>query len=155
MFAHAPYVIFPKADVTCLLKLYGKSIGLSPVTYLCRCHFHFELCPRSCWAGEAVQMLACRTWNGSRSQTEKVAVWSMGVSEDVDFICSYLLPFFTDSIVPSLSHCTGLYFSALEEDTSCKWLRGSDPEIRQKWIKMLFPSFLRFYKSYVKYHCGA
>lgn len=79
MFAHAPHVIISKADVAGLLSIYGKSIGLSRV----KSWWHtfadvvsiLSIAPEGlAAAGEPVHMPASTTSNGSRLQTEKVAV---------------------------------------------------------------------------------
>lgn len=83
VFAYAPYVIFSKADVTCLLNLYGKSIGLSYVKSLWHTFADvvliLSIAPEGfAAAGEPVHVLASMTSNGSCSQTEKVAVINYG-----------------------------------------------------------------------------
>lgn len=62
----------------------------------------------------------------------------MSVSKLLALICNYLLPFFMDSLYILLLDpllklgCVSLPL----ENTSYKRWRVSDPEVRQKWIKV-------------------
>lgn len=117
------------------------------VTHLCRCHLDFEHCPRrSC----------CRRWTCSHPSfynfkwilfTDQEDYSNKALSKDLDLMIIYLFAFLHRLIIPSslwFTFKTGVYFSSLEEDTSCKWLRGLDPEIRQNGLKCFSQVFLNF-----------